>query len=51
MIVSICIVAVALTVLCVRARRRQPPLGRNDVVRLSLYSERVRREELFPFVE
>jgi len=51
MIVSICIAAVGLTVLCLRAGRRQPPLAHNDVVRLSLYSERVRREELFPFVE
>jgi hypothetical protein len=51
MIVCICIAAIALAILCLRAGRRERPLARNDVVRLSLYSERVRREELFPFVE
>jgi len=51
MIVGICIVAISLTLLCLRAGRRERPLAHNDVVRLALYSDRVRREELFPFVE
>jgi len=51
MIVSICIAVVGLTVVFLRVGRREPPLAHNDVVRLALYSERVRREELFPFVE
>ena len=51
MITAICIAAAGLTVLCLRVRRKQPPLAHNDLVRLALYSEKVRREELFPFVE
>jgi len=51
MILGICIVAIGLALLGVRVKRRERPMPHDDVVRLSLYSERVRREELFPFVE
>ena len=49
MIAGICIGVVALTIVCLRSGRREPPLGHSERVRLSLYSERVRREELQPF--
>jgi hypothetical protein len=49
MIPGICIAFTALMVLCLRSGRRQPPLGHDEIVRLSLYSDRVRREELHPF--
>jgi hypothetical protein len=39
----------ALIALYLRSGRKQRPLGRNEIVRLSLYSERKRREELHPF--
>jgi hypothetical protein len=49
MIVGICIAAAVVMVLCLRSGRKQPPLGHDDVVRLSLYSDKVHREELHPF--
>ena len=49
MIAGICIAAAALMVLCLRSGRKQPPLGHQELVRLCLYSEKVRREELQPF--
>jgi len=49
MIAGICVVFAALTVLCLRWARRQAPLGRDERARLSLYSDKVRREELHPF--
>jgi len=51
MIPGIIMAAAGLAIFCLRAGRKQPPLAHSDLVRLSLYSERVRREELFPFVE
>ncbi len=49
MVIGICFALAALMVLCMRSGRRLPPLGHGDLVRLCLYSERVRREELHPF--
>jgi hypothetical protein len=49
MIPSICIAAAALMVLCLRSGRKQRPLGHSEIVRLCLYSDKVRREELHPF--
>lgn len=49
MIPGICIAAAAFVLLCLRLRRKQRPLGRNEMVRLCLYSDRVHREELHPF--
>jgi hypothetical protein len=49
MISGICIACAALAVLCLRWARRQAPLGRDELARLSLYSDNVRRDELYPF--
>jgi hypothetical protein len=49
MISGICVVFAALTVLCLRWARRQAPMGRDELARLSLYSDKIRREELHPF--
>jgi hypothetical protein len=49
MIAGICVAAAALMILCLRSGRKQRPLGHDEIVRLSLYSDKVRREELHPF--
>lgn len=49
MLPGICIGIGALIALYLRAGRKQPPLGHDEIVRLSLYSDRKRREELHPF--
>lgn len=49
MIPGICIGVGALIALYLSSGRKLTPLGRDEIVRLSLYSERKRREELLPF--
>jgi hypothetical protein len=49
MIPGICIAVTVLMLLCVRRGRGVPPLGHDELARLSLYSDKVRREELHPF--
>ena len=50
MVAAGCVAAILVMVVCMRSRRKMPPLGHDDLVRLSLYSERIRREELHPFL-
>jgi hypothetical protein len=49
MVSGICVAFAALAVLWLRWARRQAPMGRDDLARLSLYSDKVRREQLHPF--
>jgi hypothetical protein len=49
MVLGICIAAAVLMFLCLRSGRKQRPLGHDEIVRLSQYSDKVRREELHPF--
>jgi len=49
MIPGICIAAAAIMAICLRSGRKPPPLGHDEVVRLSQYSDKVRREAIHPY--